>query len=182
MTNQTKMTPSDEKNISGYGLGPLSWDRARERLEEEWKDQGPGGDGCPHTHWIATVNPDGSPHIVPAGIAYHEGKFYLVSGAATRKSQNLAANPSCSIAVAAKGIDLTVEGEAHKVTDEAKLQQIAAVYGANGWDPKVENGAFVHEYSAPSAGPPPWDLHEITPKTVFGFATAEPHGATRWRL
>ena len=32
-----------------------------------------------------------------------------------------------------------------------------------------------------------WDralerLYEFTPKTVFGLATAEPYGATRWRL
>jgi hypothetical protein len=36
--------------------------------------------------------------------------------------------------------------------------------------------------SAPSAGPPPWDLYELTPTTVFGLATAEPNGATRWRF
>jgi hypothetical protein len=37
-------------------------------------------------------------------------------------------------------------------------------------------------YSAPSAGPPPWDLYEFTPTTAFGVATAEPHGATRWHF
>jgi nitroimidazol reductase NimA-like FMN-containing flavoprotein (pyridoxamine 5'-phosphate oxidase superfamily) len=182
MANKQTMTPTSVKNLSlpKYGFDSLSWDRARERLEEEWKDQGPGGDNCPHTHFIATVKPDGSPHVAPAGIAYHNGKFYLVSGAGTRKSKNLAANPKCTIAVAAKGLDLTVEGEAQIVRDEAKLNELAEVY--SGWGPKVENGAFVHDYSAPSAGPPPWDLYEITPKTVFGVATAEPHGATRWDL
>jgi hypothetical protein len=35
---------------------------------------------------------------------------------------------------------------------------------------------------APSAGPPPWYLYEITPRTAFGVATVEPNGATRWRF
>ena len=47
---------------------------------------------------------------------------------------------------------------------------------------QVRDGAFWHEYSAPSAGPPPWDVYEITPTTIFAVATREPHGATRWRL
>ena len=75
-----------------------------------------------------------------------------------------------------------VEGEAVKVTDADRLQRLADVYAANGWGPTVRDGAFYHEYSAPSAGPPPWDLYRFTPTTVFGLATAEPSGATRWRF
>jgi hypothetical protein len=26
------------------------------------------------------------------------------------------------------------------------------------------------------------DVYEVTPATVFGLGTAEPYGATRWRL
>ena len=42
--------------------------------------------------------------------------------------------------------------------------------------------AFTAPYSAPSAGPPPWYLYRLTFDTVFGVATAEPYGATRWRF
>ena len=35
---------------------------------------------------------------------------------------------------------------------------------------------------APSAGPPPWDVYEITLTTFCAVAADEPHGATRWRL
>ena len=38
------------------------------------------------------------------------------------------------------------------------------------------------EYSAPSAGPPPWHVYKITPSTVFAFGTAEPDGATRFDI
>jgi hypothetical protein len=182
MTNKTELTPKSEKNLSleKYGLGPLSWDRAREQIETFWKDQEPGSDTYPHTHWLSTVRPDGRPHVMPVGIAYHDGAFYLVSGLGTRKSKNLAANPNCVVSFAARGIDIVVECEAKIVTDDAKLHQLAEVY--SGWGPKVENGAFVHDYSAPAAGPPPWYVYELTPKTVFATATADPHGATKWEL
>ena len=79
-------------------------------------------------------------------------------------------------------MDLVVEGRATRVTDDATLQRLAATYNDQGWPVHVKDGAFVAEYSAPSAGPPPWDLFEITPKVAFGVASAEPNGAMRWRF
>ena len=46
----------------------------------------------------------------------------------------------------------------------------------------MKDGALTAPYSAPSAGPPPWNVYVITPTTAFGVATAEPNGATRWRF
>jgi len=46
----------------------------------------------------------------------------------------------------------------------------------------VRDGALYADYSAPSAGPPPWDVYEVRPETVFALGTAEPYGATRWRF
>ena len=46
----------------------------------------------------------------------------------------------------------------------------------------VSGGALTAEYSAPSAGPPPWNLYVVAPTTAFGVATAEPSGATRWQF
>jgi nitroimidazol reductase NimA-like FMN-containing flavoprotein (pyridoxamine 5'-phosphate oxidase superfamily) len=181
MAQNTDIKPVSEQNIAGYGLPPISWDRVRERLEQEWREQGPDRDNA-HTHWLATTRPDGRPHVMPVGVALLDGAFYFSSGKSTRKSKNLAQNPNCVITLAAKGIDLVLEGEAAKVTDDAKLHRMAEVFASVGWAPTVEDGAFVHEFSAPSAGPPPWDLYEFTPKTIFGLANAEPYGATRWRL
>jgi hypothetical protein len=47
---------------------------------------------------------------------------------------------------------------------------------------QVDGDTFTAPYSAPSARPPPWHLFRFTAHTVFGVATAEPHGATRWRF
>jgi hypothetical protein len=79
-------------------------------------------------------------------------------------------------------LDLVVEGAATKVTDEPTLQRLAELYDAQGWPATVKDGALTAPYSAPSAGPPPWDLYEFTPTTAFGVATAEPYGATRWHF
>jgi hypothetical protein len=98
----------------------------------------------------------------------------------TQKAKNLARDPRCTITVAAPETDVVVEGEARIVRDDAELQRIAKLF--TDWGPEVRDGAFWHEYSAPSAGPPPWDVYEVTPKTIYGLATAEPYGATRWRL
>ena len=174
--------PVAERNLDGYGAPPIPWTRVRERLEEGLT-QAPGTGGPDrHTCWVATVRPDGRPHVVPVGVLWVDGRFYFNAGATTRKARNLARNPQCVITVATNPFDLVVEGEAVKVTEEAKLQRIAEVYASQGWQATVRDGALYAEYSAPSAGPPPWDLYEVTPATVFALGTAEPYGATRWRF
>ena len=62
----------------------------------------------------------------------------------------------------------------HRVADGAQAPGV----GSRRW----KDGAFTARYSAPSAGPPPWDVYVITPKTAFGVATADPQGASRWRF
>jgi hypothetical protein len=185
MVQNADIKPESEKNLDGYGFPPIVWDRARQRLEAEWRLQAPaefGGAAEPHTHWLATVRPDGRPHVMPVGVIWHDGAFYFSSGARTQKAKNLARNPHCVITLAAMGLDLVLEGEAAKVTNDAQLHRVAEIFASAGWAPTVRGGAFYHDFSAPSAGPPPWDLYEFTPQTVFGLATAQPYGATRWRV
>jgi general stress protein 26 len=165
----------DAKNLADlYNLDPIPWSRALAALESEEPQK--------QTPFLATTRPDGRPHLTGVGALWDTGKVYVVSGAGTRKSRNLAANPSCSVGFSLTGIDLVVEGTARQVTDEATLQRMAKRYGDQGWPARVEDGAFTYDYSAPSAGPPPWDLYEITPTTVFGVLSDEPGGATRWRF
>ena len=164
----------DQKNLADlYGLDPIPWSRALEALEAT--------DPQSRT-FLATTRPDGRPHVAGVGALWDEGRVYFVSGAGTRKSRNVAQNAHCAIAFALTGIDLVVEGEAERVTDDETLQRLAKRYGDQGWPATVKDGALTHEYSAPSAGPPPWDLYAVKPRTVFGVLAAEPGGATRWRF
>jgi len=168
------------KNLDIYGDAPIPWERPLAQLEAtatETPDDRP-----PRTFWLATVHPDGRPHVAGVGALWLDDRFYFTSGPRTRKSRNLAVNPSCVISVALNDIDLVVEGSAIKVTEEATLTRIAERYAAQGWPATAKDGALTAEFSAPSAGPPPWDLYEMSPSTAFGVATAKPYGATRWRF
>ena len=161
----------EQKNLDIYGSEPIPWSRALKQLE----------DAAPRrSFWLATVRPGGRPHVAAVGALWVDGKFYFVSGPGTRKSRNLAQNPNCVISVSLGDLDLVVEGTAARVTDRPTLSRIASLYAAQGWPASVSDGAITAEYSAPSAGPAPWDLYAVTPSTAFGVATAEPHGATRW--
>ncbi len=157
-----------------YGLDPIPWSRALAALEL----------AVPRTQtpFLATTRPDGRPHVAPVGALWDGGMIYFTSGSGTRKSRNLARNPNCVISMSLTEIDLVIEGSAALVTDDPTLERLAKRYADQGWPVVVRNGAFTHDYSAPSAGPPPWDLYAVKPSTIFGVLTVDPGGATRWQF
>jgi len=166
----------DQKNLADlYGLPPVPWERALDALER-------GNQTGNQTSFLTTTRPDGRPHVAGVGAVWDGDMVYFVSGPGTRKSQNVAQNPSCVMAMSFEGIDLIVEGEARRVTDDETLQRLAKRYADSGWPATVEDEAFTYEYSAPSAGPPPWYLYAITPTTVYGVLAEAPGGAMRWRF
>jgi hypothetical protein len=165
----------DGKNLADlYDLEPIPWSRALAALDS--------GEPEKSTRFLATMRPDGRPHLAGVGALWDNGKVYVVSGPTTQKSRNLAENPQCAVAMSFTGIDLVIEGVATRVTDDATLQRLAKRYADQGWPARVENGAFTYDYSAPSAGPPPWYLYAITPTTIYGVLSEDPGGATRWRF
>jgi hypothetical protein len=158
-----------------YGSPPLEWARAHDALAV--------GSLGPDAHFfLGTVRPDGRPHAAGVGAAWYDGDLYFKTGPATRKGRNLAQNPAVTLSAALPGIDLTIEGDAERVTDTETLEALAAIYNEGGWPVRVDGDTFTAPYSAPSAGPPPWHLFRVTIRTVFGVAGAEPHGATAWRF
>lgn len=171
----TTHEPIDVTNLDRYGNAALEWSRPAALLAAEWVTTN-------QTFFLGTCGPGGRPYSAGVGAAWLDGDMYLVSGPGTRKSRNLAAQPACTISVRLSGIDLVFEGEAHRVTDAATLERVAAAYRDSGWPVEVDGDTFTAPYSAPSAGPAPWYLYHFTFHTVFGVGTAEPHGATRWRF
>ena len=170
------------KNLDGYGTPPIEWERVRDVLTSEITQAPDTGGPNRHTPWLTTINPDGSPHVTPVGFGQVDGAWYFTSGPRTRKSRNLAADPRCVVSVATHPFDLVIEGSAARVTDADELRAVADEYNRGGWPAQVEGDALTAEYSAPSAGPPPWHVYKVTPTTVFAFGTAEPYGATRFDL
>jgi PPOX class probable F420-dependent enzyme len=167
-----------------YELPLLEWSAIERRLDAGFH-QAPGTGGPNrHTCWLATINPDGTPHVTGIGAKWVDGAFWFETGDATRKGRNLARDPRCTLSVAADEFDLVVEGEAHKVTDRQTVAAMAARWAAEGWPARVDDTgeALTAEFSAPSAGPPPWFVYRLTPATATAVGTVEPGGATRWRF
>ncbi len=164
--------PAVEQSIATNGVKTVTpWTEARKQLEQASK------------YWLATVNLNGQPHVMPVFGVWLESALYFTSGQAVRKARNLAHNSSCVITASGEKLDLIVEGVAVKVRDEARLRRVAERYVSKyGWRVTVREGAYFADYGAPSAGPPPYELYEVRPATVFGLGTDEPYGATRWRF
>jgi hypothetical protein len=171
----TAREPTDVKNLDQYGNDPLSWSRARDALLAS-----PAGPNV--TFFLGTATPDGKPHAAGVGALWLDDELYVVSGPGTRKSRELEANPACTLSVSLPGIDLVLEGEAARERNPATLERVAARYREIGWPAEVEGDALTAPFTAPSGGPPPWNVYRVTYHTVVGVASAEPNGATRWRF
>lgn len=175
----------DARNLADLYSAPLmDWSRIATRLEGGI-DQAPGTSGPDrHTCWLATINPDGSPHVTGVGALWVDGAFWFETGARTRKGRNVARDPRCSLSVATHDFDLIVEGEAKIVTDRTTVAAMAQRWASQGWPARVdETGlALTADYSAPSAGAPPWHVYRITARAATAVLTVEPGGATKWQF
>jgi PPOX class probable F420-dependent enzyme len=64
---------------------------------------------APSSAMLATVNPDGSPHVVPVGFGFDGARILMPSRSGTRKVRNLEADPRARVLVeapvAVTGID-----------------------------------------------------------------------------
>lgn len=175
----------DATNLGNlYGTPLLDWARIERRLDAGIPQAPETGGPDRHTCWLATINPDGSPHVTGVGAMWVDGAFWFETGDGTRKAKNLSRDSRCTLSVATREFDLGVEGEAQKVTDPATVAAMAARWAAAGWPVQVdETGrALTAEFSAPSAGPPPWYVYRVTVHSATAVATVSPGGATRWRF
>ncbi len=165
----------DPEPVSAQPLGtshetPTPWPDARRGLEEA------------EFYWLATTRRDGRAHVRPVLAVWVDGALHFVTSPASRKGTNLARDPRCLIAAAGRGLHLIVEGEATKVDDGDKLDRVAAAYASKyDWHVDVSDQAFYGD-GAPTAGPPPYEVYEITPAKIFGFSEDGSVGAMRWRF
>ena len=118
------------------------------------------------------------------GALWARGAFWFETGETTRKGRNLARDARCTLSVATHDFDLAVEGDATRITDPAAVAEMAQRWAAEGWPARVDESgtALTAEFSAPSAGPPPWAVYRLEPRAATVLAAAEPAGATRFRF
>src|SRR5919112_2651247 len=104
--------PAAEQPYLAGVTTPTPWAEARERLAEA------------DTYWLATVRPDGLPHLAPLLAVWVDGALHFVASRTSRKATNLAHDAHCVIATRREALDLVVEGTVAKVSQEARLHQL----------------------------------------------------------
>jgi hypothetical protein len=153
--------PVREQALAGDG-STTEWAIARERLENPEK---------PRTYWLATVRPDGRPHLMPVIAFWIDEALHLVVGEGTRKGRNLLADARCAIGTGSTklpSLDIIAEGRAEPLRDEDAVRRIAGHLNAGGWELEAR-GDEVFGPSAPTAGSPPYRIFRMAPTRVFGL-------------
>src|SRR5207249_364220 len=87
-------------------------------------------------------------------------------------AKNLAADPRCVLTFSSTSVpslDVSVEGDTHKMTDQRTVQAVADAYGSKMSCQLTVRDGVVFGDNAPTAGPPPYAVFELTPRTVFGL-------------
>src|SRR5450755_3352322 len=162
----------DATNLADlYGLPTLDWAPVQAQLDAG-NTQAPGSGGPNrHTCWLSTINRDGSPHTTGIGALWADGSFWFETGEHTRKGRNLARDSRCTISVATEDYDVVLEGAARRVTEPSIVAAMAARWAAAGWPVRVDDtgAALTAEFSAPSAGRPPWFVYQLTPHSATGL-------------
>ena len=99
--------------------------------------------------WIASVRPDGRPHLVPVWFVWFEEKIYLGTEARSVKAQNLRSNPQVSVALEDATHPVICEGTARAYPRPLPDALLAVFLAKYEWDLTKE-----HQYH---------DMWEITP-------------------
>jgi general stress protein 26 len=169
MTAPEPITDLDPR-FSSEDAPPTPWPDALRQLETA------------PVYWLSTVRTGGHPHVTPLIAVWDDRALYFTTGPTEQKARNLAGNPACVLTTGSNaldaGLDVVVGGDAVRVEDDARLENIARAYEAKygeTWHFDVRDGAFHHE-----AGEA-W-VFEVAPARAFAFAKGEPFGQTRYRF
>src|ERR1700761_3921562 len=135
----TTVHTSLDERYSDPDSTATSWEQARQVLEEA------------ELSWLTTVRADGRPHQTPLVAVWHDGTLHFCTGTEEQKAANLSHSPHVLLTVAGrswdKGLDVVVEGDAVRVTDDGALEALAAAWATKWdgrWNYQVRDGYFYH--------------------------------------
>jgi PPOX class probable F420-dependent enzyme len=139
----------------GSGLLPWSW--ARERLMES------------HDYWLATVWPDGRPHVTPVWGVWCDDALWWSCSPGSRKTRNLARNPAAVATTDDAASPVVVEGVAEAVIHAAEVGDFARRVNAK------------YEVSYPETFFLENACFRLSPRWVFALRSDDFEGSpTRW--
>lgn len=132
--------------------------------------------------WLSTVRRNGRPHVTPLPAMWLDGALHFCTGPGEQKAKNLETNPHCTLTTGTNqfrsGLDVVVEGAAARVTDQAMLQRLAAIWKSKlDWEFGVVEGGF-REMGADL----PALVFGVAPVKVLAFGKGTPYSQTRYRF
>lgn len=89
--------------------------------------------------WIATVRPDGRPHLSPVWFVFHNGRIYISIDPTSVKARNLKTNPQIVAALEDGLKPVICEGTARQLSISADEGAQAEFYRKYEWDLTTEN-------------------------------------------
>lgn len=84
--------------------------------------------------WVATVRPDGRPHLTPVWFAWHDSRLYICIQPDGVKARNLGQNPAISLALENGSSPIICEGRAAAVPPPYPPELVAAFKAKYDWD------------------------------------------------
>jgi general stress protein 26 len=148
-----------DRRFSDPEAAPTRWDDARHVLETA------------PTFWITTVRADGRPHVTPLVAVWLDRALHFATGAAEQKGVNHRDNPHVILTTGCNdwehGLDVVLEGDAVRVTDDLVLERLARAWTEK-WDGRWQfephSGAFRH-----AGGEGDALVYAVAPTKVLAF-------------
>ena len=147
-----------DRRFSDPDAAATSWDETRQALE------------AAELFWIATVRRDGRPHVTPLVAVWLDAALHFCTGPNEQKAINLSHNPHVTLTTGCDnwetGLDIVVEGDASRVTENGELIRLADAWTRK-WDGRwrfeVSGNAFEHPDGGQAL------VFAVAPKKVFVF-------------
>ena len=141
----------------------MPWNWAAQRLEES------------HNYWLATVRPDGRPHLMIVWGLWRGDVFYFITASRSRKARNLESNAHCVIGTEQAHEAVVVEGSAEKLRDVEHIKELLELYQRKYDDDMSSMEADILAFRDP--------VFAVRPGVAFGLdERAVLQNATRWRF
>jgi PPOX class probable F420-dependent enzyme len=158
--------PARRPHMPGYGIvaatdgaGLLPWDWAETRLRDS------------HDYWVATVWPDGRPHVMPVWAVWFDRALWFSSSGGSRKTRNVEQDARCTVTTQNPLEPVVVEGRAERRRDDASLHAFL----------DAVNGKYGTSYGDELIDPATNATFCVTPTWVFGLRADDFTGTpTRW--
>jgi PPOX class probable F420-dependent enzyme len=144
----------------------LPWSFAEERLVAS------------HDYWVATVRPDGRPHVMPVWGAWFDNLLWFSTDQGSRKGRNLRADPHCVVTTENALEPVVLDGVATLVSDRSEVVRFTDVLRAKYAGEWLDDVYTVDFFDGNLGG---GATYRVVPTSVFSLDAAEfATSPTRW--